>query len=258
MTKIFYFSGTGNSLSTAKKIGEGLNAEVISIANSIQKKEKITGRVIGLVFPVYNYDIPERVKTFLETADFPEDSYLFTVLTCGAHPGYASHSVKKILERRKRTLSYTATVFLPDNSVVVKVDDEKKRKLFTLQGIKVKEIIKDVKALKDNANTIKKTFGDKMMGHFLTLALDGFYRVNNKKVNHESCRDCGICTKVCPSKNIKKEGTGYSIGKKCDNCFACMHWCPSKAISIGKITVDEKSKYHHPEVSVKDLSRSQG
>jgi flavodoxin len=55
-TKIYYFSGTGNSLSIAKDLQSTLkNVELLSIAELMRRPGEIVikGDVIGFVFPVY-------------------------------------------------------------------------------------------------------------------------------------------------------------------------------------------------------------
>lgn len=64
---VFYFTGTGNSLYIAKQIEE----EPVSIPQIIHQKElKFTADRIGIVSPVYGYEVPDMVKDFLKRARF--------------------------------------------------------------------------------------------------------------------------------------------------------------------------------------------
>ena len=57
---IYYFSATGNSLTTAKLLAEELgNCEIIALASLKNQDEiKIQADVIGFVFPIYYSDMP--------------------------------------------------------------------------------------------------------------------------------------------------------------------------------------------------------
>ena len=59
MKKIYYFSGTGNSLYTASKIAEAIGgAEIISVRCKTEDVSAENEDVIGFVCPVYEWDIP--------------------------------------------------------------------------------------------------------------------------------------------------------------------------------------------------------
>jgi epoxyqueuosine reductase QueG len=38
----------------------------------------------------------------------------------------------------------------------------------------------------------------------------------------------------------------------CQECLACLNFCPKQAIQHGKKTAN-RSRYHHPEVTLKDI-----
>ncbi|WP_088369304.1 flavodoxin domain-containing protein [endosymbiont 'TC1' of Trimyema compressum] len=63
---IFYFSGTGNSLKTAKEIKTKIEAnELISMSQGLEEYNSCQSQVIGFVFPVYFGGIPNRVFQFI-------------------------------------------------------------------------------------------------------------------------------------------------------------------------------------------------
>ena len=67
-TKIFYFSGTGNSLSVARKIANGIGeSEVIAIPNVINKIKNIESETVGFVFPVYGWGLPRIIVDFIKS-----------------------------------------------------------------------------------------------------------------------------------------------------------------------------------------------
>ena len=90
MRVIYYFSGTGNSLSVAKDIADILpNTDLVRIdLTKLQKRVSIESyEQIGIVFPVYSYHIPKLVVEFLKTLQFNTNQYVFGIATCGAVAG---------------------------------------------------------------------------------------------------------------------------------------------------------------------------
>jgi flavodoxin len=69
--RIFYFTGTGNSLQAAKNIAEHNGEKLISIASEMNSKEGTfeyalkDNEVIGFVYPVYSWGPPEMVLDFI-------------------------------------------------------------------------------------------------------------------------------------------------------------------------------------------------
>ena len=85
-TKIYYFSGTGNSLVVARDIAEKTNGKLISIP-SVMNKDSITtdADVIGIVFPVYHavFDgMPLIISRFVSKMENIDSKYIFAVCTC--------------------------------------------------------------------------------------------------------------------------------------------------------------------------------
>jgi ferredoxin len=70
----------------------------------------------------------------------------------------------------------------------------------------------------------------------------------------ERCNQCGICIKLCPSKNITMHDNKPTWQKHCEQCLACIQWCPQEALQYGKKT-PAYARYQHPEIKLKDLLR---
>jgi ferredoxin len=71
----------------------------------------------------------------------------------------------------------------------------------------------------------------------------------------EKCNHCEICQKVCPADNITIQDGKPVWNQHCEQCFACLQWCPQEAIQYGKNT-PKYERYHHPEVTLKDIVQS--
>lgn len=253
MATVFYFTGTGNSLSTARGIIQKINGHMIPITSSINKDMYSMEDVIGIVTPVYCMDLPNIVKKFLETYNFNNTSYIFGVVTCAGAEGIALRSMKDILEKRGLTFSYGNRVILPDNSIIFSTSNNKKQDMLSSQEGAIENICMDIMDKKINGNNFQKSAKDQILSKTLNIGLNKLYKIKNKTIDNKKCTHCGICSKVCPVSNIHDLNGFYTIGKDCENCFACAHWCPERAVSIGKYTPSSKTHYTHPKVTLKDI-----
>ena len=76
---IFYFTGTGNSLYAAKHFDK----ELYSIPQEMKKNSrKYKADRIGIVCPLYEFDLPVLVKDFILGSEF-ETEYFYIVMTYG-------------------------------------------------------------------------------------------------------------------------------------------------------------------------------
>ena len=100
MVKIYYMTGTGNSLKIARDIGAETGAdELLSIPKLKKSGERvhIEGDVIGFVFPVYFGRPPVLVQEFIADADFGGVSYCFAVANGGGLFGRTHKIIEKCL-----------------------------------------------------------------------------------------------------------------------------------------------------------------
>jgi ferredoxin len=74
----------------------------------------------------------------------------------------------------------------------------------------------------------------------------------NFNVDH-NCTSCGTCENVCPVSNISLIKGKPQWHHQCQQCLACIHFCPTQAIQIEQKTL-YKERYHHPNVSAKEIA----
>ena len=70
------------------------------------------------------------------------------------------------------------------------------------------------------------------------------------------CTGCGVCTRVCPTQNIRMEGGRPVFGRDCLSCLACVQNCPGGALRL--LTEKSGARYRCPDVSLEDLIRANG
>lgn len=284
--RIFYFSGTGNSLFAAKMIAEKIGGHIDPIVKyKEQQSVPVKEDIIGIIFPVYLaqiYGIPEIVKHFLEKLEYNKNKYYFVVCTYG---GYAYPNAFPTLNNcNKLVRSYGGNirgrfyVRFPMNNldydhIPVPIERDTNiilDKAYIKIGIIVDSILKKKKgnivsqnifnftlgrlfsiAKKPIMNTMRQyakvDYDSELTYHQLVHLSD-----NSIFFNKEKCNGCGICEKVCPVNNIQVENGTPNWKHNCEMCFACDEWCPQKAIHHwGKL---EGKNYHHPMVGIKDIT----
>ena len=122
-TIIFYFSGTGNSLLVARQIAAKMgDVPILSMTSITDELAPKSGgaSVVGFVFPVYFYALPELVKALVRKCVFEPDSYFFAAVTSGGDAGNALFELDTILREKNSRLHYGVEVPLGDNSIAIR------------------------------------------------------------------------------------------------------------------------------------------
>lgn len=84
--RIYFFTGTGNSLKVAEEIAKKLpKCETVAINRDVEIGIQGDFERIGFVFPVYYWGLPVMVADFLRKANFKEQgsTYYFFIATYG-------------------------------------------------------------------------------------------------------------------------------------------------------------------------------
>ena len=252
---IYYFTGTGNSLTVAKDIAKEIEGELISIPYVIGKGPiKTNAKVVVIVFPVYMWGIPHIIERFIKTFEDLNHKCIYAIATHGGTPGVTLNVLEKVIEGCKGKLAAGFTVNMPGNYAPKygAFSEEKQKELFDKWSKKVKiiaEYIKDNKqGKKESANMLATFFLNFVYNHStkLNINMDKNFWVDEK------CNKCGICEKICPVCNIDMDNGNPTWNSNCEQCFACLQWCPQKAIQYGKKTSMRK-RYHHPNVDISDM-----
>lgn len=246
MSTIIYFSGTGNCFHVAKEISKHQNAKLISVTN--YNENYIDDDMIGIVTPVYCGELPQIIKDFLERV-IVHGKYIWSLAVCGGGVGTTFETLDKILRYNESRLHFGAVFLMPDNSIIIPQNPIQAGKMLENEPALIEEYEQMI-----DSKIINKYPVDVLAGKTSKLqwaSLKGVLRIDNKKVNNKTCIDCRKCVTVCPTENIKVKDGKIVIGKNCVNCFACLHWCPTHSIRAGRIKVNEKKRYVHPDVTFK-------
>lgn len=249
---IIYFSGTGNSLRVAQQIADETEDSALPI-HDVKQAELMQSKRIGLVFPIYSYDIPVLMQNFIKAFDFPPSAYVYGIATHGGDKGNALLNLSKILKEKAIDLAYSNDLLMPVSSrIMYGMVTDKIEERTTKAKEKISLIATDIKNEKQHRGTRRK----KALPAIINKLMETDYMKGRftPHIDTELCTNCGICSSVCPSFNITEQAGKAYIGNNCVQCMTCMHWCPQVAIHYKNTRVKAKQQYHHPEVKLKDLT----
>lgn len=254
MVKICYFSGTGNTLWSAKKIAEGSGDkyELINIGVEIEKSEIILeASAVVLLFPSYAYGLPLVVSRFVKKAVF-KTSYIAAFVTYGTSPGGTMAEFARILKRKGINSAYFGRIPAVENYLALFGAPNPKvtEKRLQLQRTATEEAVRCVIERRENRINTFRPFSVFVFCLF-SLALKFFYKMY--KVSGD-CDGCGLCEKMCPVSAISIRDGHPVFNKKCEHCQGCFNWCPKNAIQFGRLKPG-CPRYHHPEINLAEISR---
>ena len=257
-TKIFYFTGTGNSLAVAKDIANELeDSELISIPAVINGEIESNSSSIGLVFPVYMWGIPNMVVNFVNKLNLTPDQYVFAVTTCAGQPGETLIQLKKILQKKNSDLHAGFAVREAPNTIqsdiiFIKIARliERNEKITRSGAERLEEITEAIKNKKEHEPEISSLFLNKF-GKIVYKG--GMSRINTMGQfwTDENCNLCLNCQRICPSDNIEIVNDKPHWNQNCEFCQACIQWCPKEAVHIER--EDLNRRYHNSKIKIKDL-----
>lgn len=252
---IFYFSGTGNSYHTARKLAEGLGDRLVNMAEAAKAGNYAytlaPGEKLGFVFPVYAWAPPKAVEDFIQNLElyYTDDIYTYAVCTCGQSAGETMSILEGCLEENGLSLDSGFSVVMPDNYVVMfRVDSpEEQRKKWQHADEVIQLILRAVKLEKKDFFRVKKGRGSFVKSNVINPLFRRFATRTDAFYPTVNCIGCGLCAQICTSGCITM-AAGVPVWEedRCNMCLACLHRCPQHAIQYGKKTV-KKGRYLHPD-----------
>lgn len=250
-TKLYWFSATGNSLTTAKMLAEHLEDCTLAPAAAARRQDKVIedADAVGFVFPVYYGNMPWPVREAISKMVFKPDTYVFIVTTWRGHAGAVAQRMDQLLRTRGVKLSLSLGVPMPGNSFIN--PPEKDAAYLAAQRENVEALIAPIR--------------DRQVQDYSTtdvLPMTPIDYPNNFRgimSDEWDCFGCGTCVRVCPMENIRIEGGQAVIGDNCATCLACFHWCPVQAIWMSKQAgIERRAKYRHPDVTMQEIVDQKG
>jgi len=242
---IFYFTGTGNSLAVAKRIGGDLISipQVID-SNNLHYKDD----VIGIIFPIYALTAPEMVRRLLDKITFEAD-YTFAIGTYGNNAGSTMFNLQRQAQKKGYQFDYVDSILMVDNYLpifeigaeIAKLPEKKTEE-------RMVEIAKNIHDRKQKQNP-KSSMLVRALSAVVSKVLT-YDKFAKRYIVNDKCNSCGTCAKVCLAKNIEVKDIVH-FSDHCAGCQACLHLCPKNAIHLKSEKSDKR--WRNPEVSLKEI-----
>ncbi len=255
-TRLYYYTGTGNSLWAARQLAARLDGEteLVALRADSPMPERPAERT-GLVFPVHMWGLPRRVVEFVNQFSGQPDSYYFAVAVNAGQVAASLLQLQKLLQQKAMPLQAGFGLLTPSNYILWNgaQPEAKQQELFAQAEQKLDLIAAVVR----KRASLPAEQGPWWQNIFLSFA----YRFAYPKVaaldkdfwTEESCNGCGLCARVCPAGNIRLESGRPVWQRRCEQCLACIQWCPQQAVQYSQKTAG-KLRYHHPAVSAADMT----
>ncbi|MCL2319399.1 MAG: EFR1 family ferrodoxin [Treponema sp.] len=254
LTKICYFSGTGNTLWSAKKIAAliGGECDLVNIGMEAQKDTiTIEADAVVLLFPAYAYGAPLAVRKFLEKAAI-KTPYFAAFVTYGTSPGGALAEVARLVRRKEIGVVYFGRIPAVENYIAI-FGPQKPKTIERRLGMQTSTTEEAARCVRERRTNRINTF--RPLSAFVSLLFSLGVKIFYKWYTvSDKCNGCDICEKVCPVKAITMKDGRPVFSNKCEHCQGCLNWCPQKAIQFVRLKSDTP-RYHHPEIKEADIFR---
>ncbi|GAB1401514.1 EFR1 family ferrodoxin [Elusimicrobiota bacterium] len=233
---IYVFSGTGNTLSIAKKIAGVFNSKnVLTKVHRIEAtdpKNVDLNATIGIGCTVACWNTYPLVKKWLKELPVSNGTEVFLFDSMGDSSFKMIASIAKELEKKGYKIIGSKEFKMPNNFLLVENEEKKLKKLnITMKLVeKFAEDIITEKNCKVKGGLIYSLF-------FMVTSLllkTWHWKLSQKifgfKINHQICTKCGLCADICPKNNITMSEFPV-FNNRCEICVRCVSYCPVKAIS---------------------------
>ena len=253
-TLIFYYTGTGNSLWSARLLAEGLADAKLCPMKHADTLAVGDADAVGFVFPVHMWGVPGPVMQFIEKLSLRPRVYLFALAVNAGQVSRTLIQLRGILAGRGLKLSAGFSIVLPSNYIPWGGPGPVARQnvRFDSARTKIAEAAACISGRK-SGSIEKGPLWQRIV--FTTIYKMTFKQVHKMDKDFwcdDKCNACGVCAQVCPAQNIELQEGKPVWQHHCEQCLACIQWCPQESIQFGKKTPTYE-RYHHPEVQLKDM-----
>lgn len=262
---ILYFSGTGNTKFIAEKVNlrleeKGYQSDCASV-ELFRPGEVSSYDLLVFGFPVYGYDMPDFLKSYVKKTTLPSSNAAIIYYTAGYNGGNALRRAAEIFRRQGYLVAGSAQFSMPGNDglLITNKDSKAARRALNTDYDNLEDLNNTVSGIADRIDHLSegniteqevKLPPRKLTYILLTPVMKLAFKLFEKTLvdkfrADESCVNCGLCEEICPTKNIVTVDGELQFKDNCHLCLRCIHQCPAEAIQITSYT-EGKFRYKGP------------
>lgn len=237
---ILYFSGTGNSEYTAKRLGEVIEDETLNLFERLRTKNYSaisSEKPWVIVTPTYAWRIPHIIDELLRKTELLGNKNIYFVMTCGGEIANAPAYLKQLCSDKNLNFMGCAEIVMPENYLAMfstPTQDEALKIIAKSESAidKAALMIKNGEALPEQKISVM----NKLCSGIVNTMFYSVFVHAKKFYATDACISCGKCVNACPLNNISLKNGKPAWGTDCTHCMACINRCPKEAIEYGKIS----------------------
>jgi ferredoxin len=254
-TDLFFYTGTGNSLWTARTLAEKLGeAGIFPISRTGNDPVRSGADAVGIIFPVHIWGLPRKVISFINALAGDPDKYYFAIAVNAGQVAATLLQMQKLMKCKGLLLSSGFEIVMPSNYIPWggPGPEAKRRQRINDARDKIGKIAAVVSGREQLPVEKGPLWQNILFSWLYKLSFSYVPTMDKSFWSDDKCNACNICTKICPCGNIEMKTDRPAWLHHCEQCLACIQWCPREAIQFGKKTPDYE-RYHHPDVRLKDI-----
>ena len=244
---ILYYTGTGNSAYTARRIANAIGDEAADLFERLRDNDTSpleSQKPWVIVTPTYAWRIPRIVRDWLDKTELRGSRDIYFVMTCGSEIGNAAKYNRALCREKSLVYMGTAQIVMPENYIAMfnAPQVEEARQIVARAEPDIDNVIAAVRENRAFPPPRRKFYDRFMSGPVNPIFYSCFVTANAFTVGN-ACTGCGQCVRRCPLNNIALQNGKPIWGQDCTHCMACICYCPAEAIEYGKKSLG-KPRYH--------------
>ena len=253
-TQLYVYTGTGNSLWTARQLVRELKDASLHSMPSLSEDFEVRTEGIGIIFPVHIWGLPRRVIQFVKHLRVKPGTYFFALAVNAGQVAGTLLQLQRLLSTHDMSLALGYSIVLPSNYIPWGGPGpfHRQQRLFGDAKEKLRAVAEAI--FKSERRMVERGpfWQNVLFTWFYKMSLRSVSKLDKNFWADEGCNSCGVCSEVCPAENIEIANEKPAWLHRCEQCLACIQWCPQEAIQYGKKTA-RYPRYHHHEVTLQDV-----